>query len=62
VLKCKEDVVVCKAVEAVETGIIIAPSTIRALKGRARVVFIDRCEIKGKSREYPLYELTALRS
>jgi len=23
---------------------------------------LDRCEIKGKSREYPLYELTALRS
>jgi len=51
-----------QAVKAAETGIIIAPSTIRALKGRARVVFLDRCEIKGKSREYPLYELTALRS
>lgn len=51
-----------QAVKAGETGIIIAPSTIRALKGSARVTFLDRCEIKGKSREYPLYELTALRS
>lgn len=44
-----------------QTGIIVAPSTIRLLRGRARVSFIARTEIKGKSREYPLYELTALR-
>ncbi len=44
-----------------QTGIIVAPSTIRLLRGRARVTFIARTEIKGKSREYPLYELTALR-
>ncbi|PKL42318.1 MAG: hypothetical protein CVV41_14345 [Candidatus Riflebacteria bacterium HGW-Riflebacteria-1] len=44
-----------------QTGIIVAPSTIRLLRGRARVNFIERVEIKGKSREYPLYELTALR-
>ncbi|NLF98464.1 MAG: adenylate/guanylate cyclase domain-containing protein, partial [Candidatus Riflebacteria bacterium] len=45
-----------------QTGIIIAPSTIRLLRGRARVTFIARTEIKGKSREYPLYELTGLRN
>jgi class 3 adenylate cyclase/HAMP domain-containing protein len=44
-----------------QTGIIVAPSTIRLLRGRARVSFLARTEIKGKSREYPLYELTALR-
>ncbi len=44
-----------------ETGIVIAPGCIRLLKGLARVVFIERTEIKGKSREYPIYELTGLR-
>ncbi|MBU1105067.1 MAG: adenylate/guanylate cyclase domain-containing protein [Candidatus Riflebacteria bacterium] len=50
-----------EAKKAVNTGIIISPGAIRILKGRARVTFIERTEIKGKSREYPLYELTALR-
>lgn len=50
-----------QAKKAADTGIIIAPGAIRILKGRARVSFIERVEIKGKSREYPLYELIALR-
>lgn len=51
-----------QAKKAASTGIIISPGTIRILKGLARVSFIERTEIKGKSREYPLYELTSLRS
>ncbi|MFZ5952268.1 MAG: adenylate/guanylate cyclase domain-containing protein [Candidatus Rifleibacteriota bacterium] len=47
--------------KAVATGIIIAPSTIRKVKGQARVAFIDRVEIKGKSRAFQLYELAGLR-
>lgn len=50
-----------QAVKAGKTGIIIAPSTIRKLKGLARVEFVERISIKGKSREYPLYELLELR-
>ena len=50
-----------EAYRTTQTGIIVAPATIRLLRGRARVSFIERVEIKGKSREYPLYELTALR-
>ncbi|NLF96840.1 MAG: adenylate/guanylate cyclase domain-containing protein [Candidatus Riflebacteria bacterium] len=50
-----------QAKKAANTGI-IAPGAIRILKGRARVTFIERTELKGKSREYPLYELVALRS
>ena len=46
---------------AVVTGIIVAPSTIRILRGKARVGFLERTEIKGKSRKYPLYELLELR-
>ena len=48
-------------VKAVVTGIIIAPSTIRILRGKARVGFLERTEIKGKSRKYPVYELLELR-
>lgn len=43
------------------TGIIIASSTIRKSKGRARVAFIERVAIKGKTRRYPIYELIGLR-
>lgn len=50
-----------QAKKAANSGIIIAPGAIRILKGRARVNFIERTELKGKSREYPLYELVALR-
>ncbi len=50
-----------EAAKAGTTGIIVAPSTIRGLRGQGRVAYIDRVEIKGKSREYPLYELLELR-
>ncbi|MDD3148978.1 MAG: adenylate/guanylate cyclase domain-containing protein, partial [Candidatus Riflebacteria bacterium] len=50
-----------EAAKAGTTGIIVAPSTIRGLRGQGRVAFIERVEIKGKSREYPLYELLELR-
>lgn len=50
-----------EAAKAGTTGIIVAPSTIRGLHGQGRVAFIARVEIKGKSREYPLYELLELR-
>ncbi len=50
-----------EADKAATTGIIVAPSTIRGLRGMARVGYIERTEIKGKSREYPLYELLELR-
>ncbi|MDD3148429.1 MAG: adenylate/guanylate cyclase domain-containing protein [Candidatus Riflebacteria bacterium] len=44
-----------------ETGIIVCPTTIRMLKGAARLRFIERTEIKGRSRTFPLYELLELR-
>ncbi len=47
--------------KATETSIIVAPSSIRKLRGRGRVRFIERIPIKGKSREYPLYELLDIR-
>ncbi len=50
-----------EAAKAGTTGLIVAPSTIRGLHGQGRVAFIERVEIKGKSREYPLYELLELR-
>lgn len=50
-----------EAGKAENSRIIIAPSTIRKLKGRAGVEFIERIPIKGKSREYPLYELIKIR-
>lgn len=51
-----------EAAAAAKTGIIIAPSTIRRLKGLAGVEFLDRIPVKGKSREYALYELLKLRA
>ncbi len=50
-----------EASAAQKTGIIIAPATIRLLKGKAGVEFLKRVPIKGKSREYPIYELIKLR-
>ena len=50
-----------EAKKAATSGILIAPSTIRKLRGLARVSFIERVSIKGKSRAFQLYELTGLR-
>ena len=49
--------------EAVDsnTGIIISGSTMRLLKGKGRVQFLRRCSLKGKAREYNIYELCELR-
>ena len=49
--------------EAVDsmTGIIISGSTMRLLKGVGRVNFLRRCSLKGKAREYNIYELIDLR-
>jgi class 3 adenylate cyclase len=43
------------------SNIILAPSTIHMLKGRARVAFVERVDIKGRSRRFPLYELIGMR-
>lgn len=50
-----------QAHKAVNTGIIACPATIRMLKGQGRLLFIERTEIKGRSRTFPLYELIELR-
>ncbi len=50
-----------KTKNAEETGIILCPQTIRALKGAAIVKFIKRAKIKGRTRRYPIYELLGLR-
>jgi len=49
--------------EAVDSssGLIISGSTMRMLKGKGRVNFLRRCSLKGKSREYNIYELYELR-
>ncbi|EKD83247.1 MAG: adenylate cyclase-like protein [uncultured bacterium] len=49
--------------EAVDstTGVIISGSTMRLLKGIGRVNFLRRCSLKGKAREYNIYELIDLR-
>jgi class 3 adenylate cyclase len=44
------------------TGIIISGETIGLLKGKGKIKFLRRCSIKGKSREYNIYELLSLRS
>ena len=44
-----------------ETGIIISGTTIGLIKGKANVKFLRRCSIKGKAREYNIYELLSLR-
>jgi class 3 adenylate cyclase len=43
------------------TGIILSGSAMRQLKGKARVNFLRRSSIKGKSREFNIYELVDLR-
>lgn len=50
-----------KESEGSEAGIIISGSTMRLLKGKARVKFLKRCSLKGKAREYNIYELCDLR-
>jgi len=50
-----------QAGKALETGIIVCPNTIRMLRGLARLRFIERTEIKGRSRTFPLYELLEMR-
>lgn len=44
------------------TGLIISGSTMRLLKGKGRVNFLRRCSLKGKAREYNIYELYDLRN
>ncbi len=46
---------------ASSSGLIISGSTMRLLKGMGRVNFLRRCSLKGKSREYNIYELYELR-
>jgi hypothetical protein len=41
--------------------VVISPSTIRALKGKARLKFIKKVSVKGKKRDFPIYELLELR-
>ncbi|NLM16098.1 MAG: adenylate/guanylate cyclase domain-containing protein [Candidatus Riflebacteria bacterium] len=49
--------------KAKNTGIMICGWTIRLLKGAARVSFVDRVEIKGRTkRKFSLYELLELRT
>lgn len=43
------------------SGIIISGATIKLLKGKGRVAFLRRCSVKGKAREYNIYELLQLR-
>jgi class 3 adenylate cyclase len=44
-----------------ETGILLCPHSIRLSKGRAKVKFLGRQSIKGRSRTFPIYELLSLR-
>lgn len=44
-----------------ETGILLCPSSIRLAKGLARVNFLGRQSIKGRTRTFPIYELIDLR-
>jgi class 3 adenylate cyclase len=44
-----------------QTNVVISPSTIRALKGKARLKFIKKVSVKGKKRDFPIYELLELR-
>lgn len=50
-----------QAGKAKTTGIVVCPSTIRLLKGKARLGFIEHTEIRGRSRTFPLYELLEMR-
>lgn len=44
-----------------QTGIIISGETIRLTKGKAKVKFLRRVQIKGKTRKYNIYELLEIR-
>ena len=44
-----------------ETGIIISGTTIGLMKGKAKVKFLRRVSIKGKTRNYNIYELIGIR-
>lgn len=44
-----------------QTGVLLCPQTIRMLKGAGKVRFIDRIEIKGRTRTFPMYELLSMR-
>lgn len=46
----------------VQTGIIISGETIRLTKGKAKVKFLRRVQIKGKTRKYNIYELLEIRN
>ncbi len=50
-----------QAHRAATTQIVVAPATLRLLRGRARVQFIARVDIKGRTRTFPLYELQEMR-
>lgn len=43
------------------SGIIISGATMRLLRGCARVSFLRRCRLKGKAREYNIYEFSEFR-
>lgn len=47
--------------QALRTGIVMAPSTVRLLRGRGRLEFLERITPEGKSRAFSLYELIDLR-
>lgn len=50
-----------QAKKAVHTGIMIAPSTIKLVQGRVKVAFVERVQIKGRSRSFSLYEVLGIR-
>jgi adenylate cyclase len=43
--------------KAVHTGIMLDPATIRLLRGRARIAFLERLELESGRRSLPVYEL-----
>lgn len=47
--------------QAVKSGIVLAPSTVRLLHGRGRLEFLERATPEGKNRAFSLYELIDLR-
>lgn len=52
-----------KCRKATQTGIILCPKTIRLLKGKCRLNYIERVSIKGRTnRTFPLYELWGMRN
>ena len=44
-----------------QTGVIISGETIGLTQGKAKVKFLRRVSIKGKSRMYNIYELVGIR-